>query len=310
MKRPVYRRVVERNRWLRSDGKPNFRDNIHEVIPKLQPLLDKEVPTLSEVSTVLNAAEAMASSGKRVLPVVDPGNNLRGVVAGMDIIEYLGGGQKYRIVTQRFNDRIYDALYAHVRDIMTTNIVSVDIDTNPMNVIEAMVLNGLGAVPVIDRDGRFAGMVTEEMLTRFVHALVRGVVASDVMSKSVISIAREASIGAALKLMVSTGVRRLPVVDGSVLRGVVTWKEIIQFIGTHEVFNHLSEYTVTEFNDLPLTLVTTTDFERVAPGEDLADVVIKMRDRGKDYALVMRDDEVVGIITERDILYAALTRWE
>ncbi len=307
VKRPVYRRVVERNRWLRSDGKPNFRDNIHEVIPKLQPLLDKEVPTLSEVSTVLNAAESMASSGKRVLPVVDPGRNLGGVVAGMDLIEYLGGGQKYRIVVQRFGDRIYDALYAHVRDIMTTKVVLVDIDTDPMKVIEVMVLNGLGAVPVVE-DGRFAGMVTEEVLTRYAHPLVRGIAVSEVMSRSVISIAREASIGAALKLMVSTGVRRLPVVDGAVLRGVVTWKEIIGFVGSHEVFNHLKEYTVTEFNDLPLALVTTTEFERVSPGEDLADVVIKMKERGKDYALVMRGDEVVGIITERDILYAALTR--
>lgn len=308
VKRPVYRRVVEKNRWLRSDGKPNFRDNIHEVIPKLQPLLDKDVPTLSEVSTVLNAAEAMSSSGKRVLPVIDPGNNLGGVVAGMDIIEYLGGGQKYKIVVQRFRDRIYDALYAHVRDIMTAKVISVDINTDPMEVIEVMVLNGLGAVPVIGDDGKFVGMVTEEILTRYVHALVRGMKASEVMSKSVVTIAREASIGAAMKLMVSTGVRRLPVVDGSLLRGMVTWKEIIGFIGSHEIFNHLNEYTVTEFNDLPLALVTTTDFEKASPDEDLADVVIRMKERGKDYALVMKGDEMVGIITERDILYAALTR--
>ncbi len=306
-KRSVYRRIIEKNRWLRSDGKPNFRDNIHEVIPKLQPLLDKEVPTLSEVSTVLNAAEAMTSSGKRVLPVVDPGSNLGGVVAGMDIIEYLGGGQKYKIVTQRFGDRIYDALYAHVRDIMTTNVISVDIDTDPMKVIEVMVLNGLGAVPVVGSGGKFVGMVTEEVLTRYVHALVRGITVSEVMSKSVISIAREASIGAALKLMVSTGVRRLPIVDGAVLRGVVTWKEIIGFVGSHEIFNHLKEYTVTEFNDLPLALVMTTDFEKASPDEDLADVVLRMKEREKDYALVMRGDEVVGIITERDVLYAALT---
>ncbi|MCD6428115.1 MAG: histidine kinase, partial [Desulfurococcales archaeon] len=61
----VPRRIIERNRWLRSDGKPNFKDRIYAKPPELEAVADKKVPLLSMQATIINACEVMSSLGTR-----------------------------------------------------------------------------------------------------------------------------------------------------------------------------------------------------------------------------------------------------
>ncbi|KKU50327.1 MAG: hypothetical protein A3H69_03190 [Candidatus Sungbacteria bacterium RIFCSPLOWO2_02_FULL_47_9] len=48
-----------------------------------------------------------------------------------------------------------------VRDFMTTEVVSVKADTSVLDVVKIIFVNGFNGVPVVDEEGRLAGIITE-----------------------------------------------------------------------------------------------------------------------------------------------------
>lgn len=57
------------------------------------------VITMAPTTPVYDCIQIMAREGFRRIPVVDPGTKkLRGIVTASDIINYLGGGQKFQII--------------------------------------------------------------------------------------------------------------------------------------------------------------------------------------------------------------------
>jgi len=63
------------------------------------PLARKTVITVPPTTRIKNVAELMVERGVRRLPVTSPGTKkLMGIVRTRDIIDFLGGGEKFRIV--------------------------------------------------------------------------------------------------------------------------------------------------------------------------------------------------------------------
>ncbi len=303
----VPRRIIERNRWLRSDGKPNFKDRICAKPPELEAVADREVPLLSMQATVINACEVMSSSGARLIPITDPERRLLGVITGMDIVDYFGGGIKYAVVLKHYEGRLYPALSAPLREIANTKPLAVDVKSKLHDLLNLMVSYGVGALPVVNNDV-VIGVITEGSLIKYLSSKVVGVKVSEVMSSSVISLSHSNTLGIAMKLMVNLGIRRLPITkDGDVI-GLITWKDIIDLFGKHKVFSMLREFTFDEIHSLPVTEVMNTRIGTVGPDEDIGAAAAKMSELGVDSLLVTKDGNIIGIITERDILYGIVAR--
>lgn len=110
-----------------------------------------------------------------------------------------------------------------VREVMTTDI---DYCTPLDNVFEAAVkmhdLN-VGAIPVVE-NGRLIGMITDRDL------VVRGIAekrpgssqVTEVMSKDIITISPDTPVQEAAQQMAEHQIRRLPVVEGGRLVGIVS----------------------------------------------------------------------------------------
>lgn len=135
-----------------------------------------------------------------------------------------------------------------VRDIMTTNTISVRGDTLLKEAARIMVRNQVSGLPVIDSDGRLVGIVTEGDFLRqevsrdrpyrlslldalFGDSTLETPIAetvAEVMTDKVVTITPEASIGEAARLMASRNVKRLPVVgDEGVLEGIISRADIV-----------------------------------------------------------------------------------
>lgn len=299
------RRLRERNRWLRSDGRPSFKSEIHERPPELEAIMIKDPPRVTEVSTILNTCEVMSSSGIRLVLVTDPASKLTGVVSGMDIIDYLGGGSKYKILSAHNISNIYEALNLHVRSIMSLKPLVADISSKLSNVLEMMVSYGIGALPVV-KDGNAVGLITEGGIVKRLAGKPTGIRVRDVMTSEVITTKDDIPLGTAMKQMVNAGIRRIPLVNKEgVITRVLTWKDIIDFIGKHEVFNKLRDFSISGVHSLPVGNVARPGIMTVEEDLDISIAAERMLNEGVDYALVTKSEsgEVVGIITERDILY-------
>ncbi len=302
----VYRRIRERNRWLRSDGTPNFNDRIHKKPSELQPVIIRDVPVASEQTPILKVTELMYESGYRMIPILSSKDLVSGVVTGMDIIDYLGGGPRYNIILSRNLNSVYDALNVPVDNVMRNNPITVSTDMTLPQLLEVMIKYGIGAVPVTDKDGKYVGLITERSLIKYLTGKVTGVLVKDVMTENVIYVTVDTSLGKAMKTMVNTGVRRLPVVKDGVVAGMLSCKDVTGFIGSHKVFTILKRKTIDELLNLPISDVMRTDVLTISPEADIGEAASIMNVKKVGSLLVIQGDELKGIITARDILYGTV----
>lgn len=302
-------RRIEKHRWLRSDGTPNFEDRIYKSTEELEVIARKPVVTASPATPVLEAVEKM-SKGYRSI-VIEHGGKINGLLLAMHVVDYLGGGEYYRIVEQRHKYNIFSALEKEpVESIFERNPIIAYIDEKLVSVLEKMVIHNIGIVPVVLRDGTVYGVITEHDLVRHLSSAVSiGVRSSEVMTSPVISIEAGSSLKSAMEKMVKYGFRRIPVVDNNTVVGIITAMDIINYFGSHEAFKKTVNADIREATSLPVDELMRRELVTVSPDDDLSEAVRKMYERKVGSVLVVNDNmELLGIITERDVLYALVAK--
>jgi CBS domain-containing protein len=117
-----------------------------------------------------------------------------------------------------------------VRDVMSSPVVSVLSTDSVFEAASRMMSHGVGAV-VVESGGRPEGIVTEKDLIK--RVLIEGkdpkkVACREIMSRPLVTIDPEASILKAVTLMKDKEIRRIVVVKGGRMVGIVTEKELIK----------------------------------------------------------------------------------
>jgi CBS domain-containing protein len=114
-----------------------------------------------------------------------------------------------------------------IRDVMTASVVTAGPETSVFEVAALMRERNVGSV-VLVRDGEPVGIVTDRDLTVGVLADGRGGEdrACDHASADVVTGEPGMDVAAAAELMVRHGIRRLPILDGGRLTGIVTLDDI------------------------------------------------------------------------------------
>jgi len=134
---------------------------------------------------------------------------------------------------------------------MTTDVVTVSPEAEIPDVARLLVRHNVSAVPVLDRDGNLVGIVSESDLLRhparggkrswwltliadrsreFVHDF--GTRAGDVMTSSVITVTDDTGLHAIASLLEENGVKRVPVLRGGRLVGIVSRADVLRGIAT------------------------------------------------------------------------------
>jgi len=296
------RRIRERNRWLRSDGRPNFKNRIHESVREIEPFIRRNVKSVNESTPILRVCELMSSESTRIIPVLQPRGKIIGVITGMDIIDYLGGGSKHEVLLKRKLHLLYEALKLPSSAIMTSEVITVNVNSKVKDVLELMVAYSVGELPVVSKDG-FEGIIGEDEILNFLAGKNIGINVRKVMSSDVITISSSSTLEQAMKLMVRTGIRRLPVLNDNTVVGVLSWKEPIDLIGTHRIFEILSSKSIDELKSLSINGLMRTNFLKVEPEDDIGFVAELMAKSRSGHALVVKGETLVGIITKRDIVF-------
>ena len=116
------------------------------------------------------------------------------------------------------------------RDLMTADPAFCDKDVTVEEAARQMADEGVGALPVCSAEGRLAGVVTDRDLA--VKVLAEGrdpatTKVSDLLSGTeVVTIGADDSAEEAIRTMKQHAVRRLPVIDGTQLVGMVSQADI------------------------------------------------------------------------------------
>lgn len=118
-----------------------------------------------------------------------------------------------------------------VKDVMVTDLVVVDEDVSVKEAVERMNDFEIGCLLVMSGE-KVVGILTERDVLRRVVAEGRKpeeTLVRDVMSKPLVVVDPETSLEEAVELMLKNKIKKLPVVKGNKLVGLVTFTDIARF---------------------------------------------------------------------------------
>jgi CBS domain-containing protein len=141
-------------------------------------------------------------------------------------------------------------------DVMVSNVITVNVDATVQEVAGTLATNRVSAVPVVDREGKLAGIVSEGDLIRrseigtersrswwldalssnrklaedFVQSHSRRV--SDVMTTDVISVKPDSTLDEIASLLEKNGIKRVPVVRDGTVVGIVSRANLVQALAS------------------------------------------------------------------------------
>ena len=111
-----------------------------------------------------------------------------------------------------------------VEDYMTEEVVFANLTDSLQSAAAKMAERDIGSI-VIVQEGKPIGIVTERDFVRRVAALgkdSRTLTVADIMSTPLVTVGPECDINSAAKIMTDNNIKRLPVVEGERLVGIIT----------------------------------------------------------------------------------------
>ena len=168
---------------------------------------------------------------------------------------------------------------------MTRDVICLSDKSSIKDTIETMLSNQIGAIPLVDADDKLAGIVTERDIVLSLAGVLTEEVAQDYMSTKVFTTTPGTPIESACKIMVRNGLRRIPIVGGEADISKAA-SEVLKNI----VSNIMAEDPIT-----------------VSQTERIGDICALFAEKNIGGVPVTKDGEIIGIITEKDILNAIKT---
>jgi CBS domain-containing protein len=117
---------------------------------------------------------------------------------------------------------------AQIRDVMTSNPTTVERSTTVLEAAKVMAGEDVGPLPVTD-GGRLVGIITDRDVVVRVLAEERdpqSTTVGDICSSDLVTVTPDDELDQALRKMASAQVRRLPVVEGDRIIGIVAQADV------------------------------------------------------------------------------------
>jgi CBS domain-containing protein len=295
-RREAFRRRLREKKPLDLKAHPSKRRE-----GEIMTIAKSPVITMATTTPVYDGIRIMVKEGFRRIPIVDPGTKrLLGIVTASDIINYLGGGEKFQIIQREHAGNFFKAINEPVRHIMTPEVISIYTSAKISDAIDIMVKHEVGGLPVVDEESRVWAIITERDIVTIFGGMISGAKVSDLMSKKVVTATPKTSILEAEKKMIKNGFRRLPIVSEGKLVGIVTVMDILRFFGSGKVFQHLQSETIDQVLQTPVIETAVKDVVTVDRNVDVGEAAQLMWEKGIGALPVLENEKLIGIITERD----------
>lgn len=263
------------------------------------------VITIPPTTSIIEAVEVMTEKGFRRLPVTDPGTNkLKGIITAGDILNLMGGGEKYNLVKNKHKGNFLAAVNESVRVIMTPDVRTVGEDASLMEVANRMIDEMTGGYPIISNGGAISGIITERDLMKAMCNESLQIRVEDVMSTKIRTVGPDNPIGDVTREMTEKHFRRLPIVSDRVLYGIITASDVLKYLGTGQVFQKLVTGHINEVMEVPVRTISGKSLYTITPDKTLGECARKMIEKKVGALPVIEDSRLAGIITEHDLVKA------
>jgi len=152
-------------------------------------IMTKDVKTLTSDATVEDAVELFAKNGITGAPVVDGENHITGILTDVDIMKSLrirypklsmvfpsshalGVSFTETIEYRELIDAFSEVCHTKISDIMNSDVVTVNLDTDVGELIHIMVTKKINRLPVV-KNGTVVGIISRMDVTKKLSEIVK-----------------------------------------------------------------------------------------------------------------------------------------
>jgi len=181
-------------------------------------------------------------------------------------------------------------------------------DTPTMEALCELLDSGQRAAPIVDADGKLAGIVTEyDIMARGAHSyILRDTAVGDVMTGDVIYVDKTASIGKARSIMRKSNLGHLVIVDEhNKITGIITEGDILRRLYKPKQRMTSGEYKGEKIARMgqPVSLIMSSPVITTTMDANLADVAGLMCEHDiRAVPITRKDMRPRGIVTTHDIM--------
>lgn len=207
-------------------------------------VMSRPVVTVKTDRPLGDAVALLLERGLKRLPAVDTQGRLVGMLSRSDIFRTIAAESPDWEAMRRSRIVVQDARL--VRDVMSRDAHSVPPDMTVEEILRTLSVHDVQRVAVVDRDGKFLGLLSDLDLLRsfsqqhtgfwtYLSAIltgrgeatigeaVRKTRAAEVMNRAVETVPEDAPVEDAIRLMTAQRIKRLPVVDAQgMFRGMIS----------------------------------------------------------------------------------------
>lgn len=236
----IYRAKMPLRLGILSATDPDRVKGIMNFLSQMsaEKIMTRPAVCIREDRWLVDAVDLMLKKSLKRLPVIDAGGSLSGILSRQDIFHTISREQPDWRAFDRQNIQIGNLV--RVSDIMRRDTCTVLPETPVMDIIHVIDSTDIQRVAVVDAVGRFLGLISDrdlfsafssqaeglwELFLRNIstsekrkraeslHPDIVNKTARDVMNASCMTVLENAAIDEAIGIIVSLGVKRLPVLD-------------------------------------------------------------------------------------------------
>ncbi len=248
----------------------NFNQNIITISSKNPICINKN-------NTIKDTVNKLLKFDIRRLPVIDEKKRLVGIITVTDVLNAFLRGKD-------FNEKITS---------ITNSPVFCFHNEKIMDVIKKFKFSNIGGFPIVDKNKKLIGLVTEHDIIDFLKGENIEIPIEKIMTKKPFFI-KPTNFFDALMSIVNTGYRKLPVVEDNKIIGLLTERQCLS------VLNNINFSR--ENIDFNLKDIMIKDVPIFSNSDSISKIIDYTREYKVGGGLILENDLLKGIVTERDIL--------
>ena len=263
---------------------------------QIKNIMSEDLVTIDKDQNIHDGLRLMKKHKISRLPVINTNEKnekeLVGVVSEKDIAVKLGSAKYGDLPLSHF----------HISTVMIKDIITVNKDRDIVETAELLLKNHIGGVPVMD-NGKIVGIVSKsDFIDTCKGKAYEKILVEEVMSTDLVSVLSQDRLIHARRVMLDSKVGRLLIGENDELAGILSSKDIIRAMISFKK-EVPTKHQKAKIKECLVGKHMTANVKKISNKSTIAELANDMLETGYNgYPVVNEEDQVVGIITQSDLL--------